>query len=116
MTDLYVIGQAFQAEVDAEADDPSFDLEAFASPQLSWTTTELTDEKLEKAKREAEVEYVEAIGDDTTADLEWEDKGWEKPKKEYPFYRPSRKLILRDGREVVGMIVIQKIPLEYGWR
>lgn len=112
--ELYIIGACFQGEIDAEADDPDYDLDRWAAPQYGWTTRELTDEKIAKIKKYMENEHVEAMGEDEDREsLNWIDTGWVEPKNK--FDRSYRRFILKLEDEVIGMVVAQRVPTEYGF-
>lgn len=106
MTDICIANFASVEDVDAERDDPSFDLSSMSSPQFHSATASPTQKWIDDLKQAALDEWAYVIESEGLEDLViWGDSGWITPEEG----RTHRTIFanLEDGF-VFGCITIQK--------
>lgn len=105
---IYIASHATIGELEAEQDDPSFDLESMASPQLVGVAMKMTSDwvDLMKASLFDEVMSEGEYG----GELHWVTTGWNEVDGR-DGRRSNQVWDLMDGDEEVGKLVIQRVPV-----
>lgn len=106
MTNVYIANFASIEDVDAERDDPSWDLELMASPQFFSMSLNHTRDWVDGVKDAAEEEW-EYFGSENGT-IEWDDGEWVTP----PQGRRNRTLTASLDGVVIGKVIIQAEQLE----
>lgn len=106
---IYVANYMDVASQEAEQDDPSFDLESMASPQLSRLSTRMSAEWVEKCKSQFVGEVQEALGEDL--EVRWETSGWVEVSPTNG-RRSHQVFDAYDGGLLIGKLVIQRVPCD----
>lgn len=106
---IYVASHATLGELEAEQDDPSFDLESMASPQLVGVAIKMTSEwvDLMKASLMDELAYELEGGE---LEPTWHTTGWNEVDGR-DGRRSNQVWDLKLGDEVIGKLVIQRVPV-----
>lgn len=105
---IYIASHATLGELEAEQDDPSFDLESMASPQLVSVAMKMTSDWVDLMKASL---FDEVMSDgEYDEELTWKTAGWNEVDGR-DGRRSNQVWDLMDGEEIVGKLVIQRVPV-----
>lgn len=107
---IYVAQYTTFASFEAEVDDHDVDFEGMASPQLSRLSTRMSGDWVQKCKQEVENEVAEEY-EDPHMGLTWKTTGW-KEVSPVNGARSHQVFDLYDDEDIVGKLVIQRVPCD----
>lgn len=107
---IYVASHATLAELEAEQDDPSADLESMASPQLVGVAIKMTSDWVDLMKASLFEEVMDGL-EGLESELTWKTSGWNQTWDLMGGRRSNQTWDLMDGELVVGKLVIQRVQV-----
>jgi hypothetical protein len=105
---IYVMNYCDVASMDAEQDDPSFDLESMASPQLARLTMRFDDQWKLSCQQGVIYEVMEGMGEQDESLFKFETTGW----NEVLDGRSNQIWNLYYGGTLVAKMIVQQIQCD----